>query len=90
MQHTVHLLPSSWGLTWVNDRALGLGDVTHLIYLHWVHGHLLGAIIHQVEFSALVESTAELGLPFSWVGVIHPFLVLPCLHSPGLKDRKLQ
>lgn len=61
-----------------------------MIYLHWVHGHLLGAIIHQVEFSALVESTAELGLPFSWVGVIYPFLVLPCLHSPGLKNRKLQ
>lgn len=59
--------------------------VAHLVYLVRLYGCLLGAVILQLELTALVEGTPQIGFPFGWVRIVHPLLVLPCLKSPGLQ-----
>lgn len=70
--------------TLVTER---LRDVADVIYLQRIHGDLFGAVVHQVEFSAFVQGTSELGFPLCRIRFINSLLELPRLHSPRLEGR---
>lgn len=62
----------------------GLWDVADVINLQGIHGNFFGAIVDEVEFSAFVQGTSKLSFPLGRIRIIHSFLELPRLHSPGL------
>lgn len=64
------------------------GLVTDLVDLVGLDGCLLGAVVFQFELPALVEGTAQVGLPLGRVRLIQTLLVLPCLQSPGLGEER--
>lgn len=59
-------------------------DLVHLVRLGDVQLAPLG---HLLEVSALVEGAAQPRLPGGGVGLVRPFVVLPLVDSPSLRDR---
>lgn len=66
------------------SRAIG-ADLIDLVGLRW---HISRAIIEQLEVTAFVKGTAQVGFPLGGVSLIHPLCVFPRLFSPGLWEAK--
>lgn len=56
-------------------------DLVDLVGLRW---HVPGSIVDEAEVTALVKGTAQVGLPFGRVRLVHPLSVFSCLLGPGL------
>lgn len=59
-------------------------DLVHLVRLGDVQLAPLG---HLLEVGALVEGTAQPRLPGGGVSLVRPFVVLPLVDGPSLRDR---
>lgn len=55
-----------------------------LVDLVGLRRHVPGPVIDEAEVTALVQGTAQVGLPLGRIGLIHTLGVLPRLLGPGL------
>lgn len=72
--------PHSARLDTCGSRAAG-ADLVDLVGLR---RHVPGPVIDEAEVTALVQSTAQVGLPLGRIGLVHTLGVLPRLLGPGL------
>ena len=76
--------PLRWPAQGQRDTCRSGAVGADLVDLVGLRRHVPGPVIDEAEVTALVQGTAQVGLPLGWIGLVHPLRVLPCLLGPGL------